>query len=270
MENKKGSGIFLGVVAVATLVIAIIGATFAYFSISAQSNEDAVNVTAYEFNASLVVNNLYPASGATFKGLIPLDPDATVANAEGTNNKNLLYAINEATDKCIDSFGYLVCQVVELSFTNGGSTDMTLSGTLTTKVNTAANRSGASAFTDLKMRIASGSLGQNGAANQLTFDQTTGAYPATIIVDVPDTVDDTASLGTVTIPGSSTVKKYYVVYLDGTNDTTTGNDQSTQMGATYQGMFTFGDAVSGNKLTGTFDLFDSSELFPESSTINNY
>lgn len=254
MENKKGSGIFLGVVAVATLVVAIIGATFAYFSISAQSNEDAVNVTAYEFNASLVVNNLYPASGATFKGLIPLDADATVANVQGTNNKNLLYAINEATNKCIDSLGYLVCQVVELSFTNGGSDPMTLNGTLTTKVNTAASRTGASEFTDLKMRIASGILGENGAPNTLTFDQTTGATPSTIIVNVPQTVDDTASLGSVTIPGNTTVKKYYVVYLDGTDDTTTGTDQSDQMGATYQGMFTFGDAVSGNKLTGTFNV----------------
>ena len=32
MENKKGSGIFLGVVSVATLIVAIIGATFAFFS----------------------------------------------------------------------------------------------------------------------------------------------------------------------------------------------------------------------------------------------
>ena len=32
MENKKGNGIFLGVIGVATLIVAIIGATFKYFS----------------------------------------------------------------------------------------------------------------------------------------------------------------------------------------------------------------------------------------------
>ena len=32
MENNNGKGIFLGVVSVATLIVAIIGATFAYFS----------------------------------------------------------------------------------------------------------------------------------------------------------------------------------------------------------------------------------------------
>lgn len=42
MENKKGSGIFLGVIGVATLIVAIIGATFAFFSANAQSAENAV------------------------------------------------------------------------------------------------------------------------------------------------------------------------------------------------------------------------------------
>ena len=31
-ENRKGTGVFYAVVGVATLVVAIIGATFAYFS----------------------------------------------------------------------------------------------------------------------------------------------------------------------------------------------------------------------------------------------
>lgn len=37
MENKNGQGIFYGVIGVATLVVAIIGATFAYFSASAST-----------------------------------------------------------------------------------------------------------------------------------------------------------------------------------------------------------------------------------------
>lgn len=42
MENRKGSGIFLGVIGVATLIVAIIGATFAYFSATANSAENAI------------------------------------------------------------------------------------------------------------------------------------------------------------------------------------------------------------------------------------
>ena len=38
MENRNGQGIFYGVIGVATLVVAIIGATFAYFNAQAQTN----------------------------------------------------------------------------------------------------------------------------------------------------------------------------------------------------------------------------------------
>ena len=42
MENKNGQGIFYGVIGVATLVVAIIGATFAYFSASVTGNGDNI------------------------------------------------------------------------------------------------------------------------------------------------------------------------------------------------------------------------------------
>ena len=46
MENNNGRGIFYGVIGVATLVVAIIGATFAYFSASITSNGiGAINST---------------------------------------------------------------------------------------------------------------------------------------------------------------------------------------------------------------------------------
>ena len=38
MENKNGQGIFYGVIGVATLIVAIIGATFAFFSAQASTN----------------------------------------------------------------------------------------------------------------------------------------------------------------------------------------------------------------------------------------
>ena len=38
-NNRKGPGIFYAVVGVATLVVAIIGATFAYFSATATNND---------------------------------------------------------------------------------------------------------------------------------------------------------------------------------------------------------------------------------------
>ena len=70
MENKRGNEIFLGIVSVATLIVAIIGATFAYFSASTESNENAVNLGAYEFKLTLSVIPVFP-EGAT--SLIPLE-----------------------------------------------------------------------------------------------------------------------------------------------------------------------------------------------------
>ena len=42
MDNKNGQGIFYGVIGVATLVVAIVGATFSFFSATANSNIDAL------------------------------------------------------------------------------------------------------------------------------------------------------------------------------------------------------------------------------------
>ena len=68
MENRRGNEIFLGVVGVATLLVAIIGATFAYFSASAQSNNEAINTSSAELNwgfaddATKLSTNLIPAT----------------------------------------------------------------------------------------------------------------------------------------------------------------------------------------------------------------
>ena len=45
MENNRGQSIFLSVVGIATLLVAIVGATFAYFSISVTGNENASSIT---------------------------------------------------------------------------------------------------------------------------------------------------------------------------------------------------------------------------------
>ena len=45
-KDGKTRDIFFGIVAIATLIVAIIGATLAYFSISVSSNEGVINATA--------------------------------------------------------------------------------------------------------------------------------------------------------------------------------------------------------------------------------
>ena len=85
-DEKKGNGIFLGIVGVATLIVAIIGASLAYFSAQAASANSAIDLTAYEFNASLVMEPVYVPT----ETLIPVFPMGTVANVDEPNNKNPL------------------------------------------------------------------------------------------------------------------------------------------------------------------------------------
>src|SRR5574344_258427 len=44
MDNNKGQTIFLSVIGVATLLVAIIGATFAWFSVQITGNENASSI----------------------------------------------------------------------------------------------------------------------------------------------------------------------------------------------------------------------------------
>ena len=55
-NNNKGNGIFLGVIGVATLVVAIIGATFAFFSANAASANNAIETSSCSYNVLFCTN----------------------------------------------------------------------------------------------------------------------------------------------------------------------------------------------------------------------
>lgn len=73
MENNNGKGIFYGVIGVATLVVAIIGATFAYFASATQGNNGAAAANSANVSGTLAITqdgqyvapDLIPASPAT-------------------------------------------------------------------------------------------------------------------------------------------------------------------------------------------------------------
>lgn len=239
MENKNGNGIFLGVVSVATLIVAIIGATFAYFSVSISSNEGAVNLAAYEFNAGISVSQIYPSAATA---LIPLDPDAGIEGATGSSTTNLLYALNTADTRCVDDNGYQVCALYQVTVTNNASGALTLDGVIRTVSNVAGSRADAVPFADLTYQGVTGELN----ALQLSGTATTLGADA----------DDTVSIGTITVPGATTdgetttpgtYSTYVVIYLN------ENGDQSTQMGATYSGQIVYtSSSGNGSALTGTF------------------
>ena len=76
MEREDKRGIFFGVIGVLTLIVAIIGASLAYFSINTKSEDDAVIVQAatvqivYDAGDEVAITELIPTSKAValFKG----------------------------------------------------------------------------------------------------------------------------------------------------------------------------------------------------------
>ena len=248
MENSKGRGIFLGVVSVATLIVAIIGATFAWFSASVGSGENDVNLTAYQFDAKLTVERVFPTAENASKKIIPFVPDKVLREGQENETNNMNYALNEATNKCVDSSGYLVCSLYKITVTNNGSDSIELDGSVTT-METTPTKTGTTmtANGDLKAQIISYADGKytytHNLSKALALPNTASGSGKLIM--------DPATLTVGATPGANTAELYVLVWL---NDTT-GN-QSTMMGASYKGQFIF-SAVgmgAGNQLTGTFNL----------------
>ena len=248
MENSKGRGIFLGVVSVATLIVAIIGATFAWFSASVGSGENDVNLTAYQFDAKLTVERVFPTDENASKKIIPFVPDKVLREGQGDQTNNMNYALNEATNKCVDSSGYLVCSLYKITVTNNGSDAIELDGTVTT-IETTPTETGTTltANGDLKAQIISYADGKYTYTHNLSKAL---ALPNTVSGS-GKLIMDPATLTVGATPAANTAELYVLVWL---NDTT--ENQSSMMGASYKGQFIF-SAVgmgAGNQLTGTFNL----------------
>ena len=237
-ENKKGSTLYVAL-GVATLVVAIIGATFAYFSASVSSNEGAIGATAYEFDVQITdIKMIQPENVNSLGGIIPMN-----VNTQVDGKGMLLYALNDAAQKCVDSNNYQVCALYEATLSNGGSQDVTLNLAVKTDTNEAG--SGGEAFSDLTFQAlteTTGTYSLNGAAK--TLMATAGQS-----VDIENV--------SVTIPAEATAyKHYFVVYLNEPRniEDTDEKDQSKQMGAKYTGSLVYTTSQGGNRLTGTFNV----------------
>lgn len=248
MENSKGRGIFLGVVSVATLIVAIIGATFAWFSASVGSGENDVNLTAYQFDADLTVERVFPTAENASKKIIPFVPDKVLREGLENETNNMNYALNEATNKCVDSSGYLVCSLYKITVTNNGSDAIELDGSVTTmETNPTETGTTLTANGDLKAQIISYADGKYTYTHNLSKAL---ALPNTVSGS-EKLIMDPATLTVGATPGANTAELYVLVWL---NDTT--ENQSSMMGASYKGQFIF-SAVgmgAGNQLTGRFNL----------------
>ncbi len=115
-EKNNGKGIFYGVIGVATLIVAIIGATFAYFTAS-QTNNGTIAGNAATISFDLNVSKITTAGDAD--GLIPMTDGMLEKAVTAASTKN---------EVCVDDTGAAVCQIYKITVTNTGSGAMFLDG----------------------------------------------------------------------------------------------------------------------------------------------
>lgn len=103
-NNNNGKGIFYGVIGVATLVVAIIGATFAYFAASTNSANNAVSAASSTVSAL----QLSEVKDGIKANLIPIDE----ANTKFPSKVGL------TKDSCKDDNKNNICSTYQFTVTN--------------------------------------------------------------------------------------------------------------------------------------------------------
>ena len=127
-KNNNSSNTFNLVIGVATLLIALLGATFAYFSATARSAENDVTVKSayvsiyYDGGTEIKASNLIPATEQVAltkyqKYMEPYDPEDDGEIKEDYDEYNTL----DLDRRCVDAKGKEVCYVYQFSIESDGA-----------------------------------------------------------------------------------------------------------------------------------------------------
>ena len=196
-ENNGGKGLFYGVIGVATLIVAIIGATFAWFTATAAGDQKTTVKSGsltinYTDSTTMVATNLKPAT------------EAQVKAAYANNNCAHTGDVNES-----------VCSVYQFTVTNTGSLYAVLSASLSDFAITTAEDRG----------VNTGVTGDTGENAVTTSEEVTeGKFKYAVVDTAPGTAGTftgaaLASASNINLtsnrlaPGAHTTQ-YIVVWLD--------------------------------------------------------
>ncbi len=203
MEEKREDkrGIFLGVIGVLTLIVAIIGASFAYFSVNARSTEDAVTVTAasvkivYADGQVVQASNLIPSTKAI---ALETQRRALAGESYQSGGDTINY------EMCKDDNGYTVCGIYDFTLTNSGANAVDVTATIIPS-STAPEVE----FSNLKFTLYDVT---NVAANAEPSAQNgTQVYEGYVSYTEFGLLSNSTAT-TVNIPGNDTTKKYRLFF----------------------------------------------------------
>lgn len=190
-QKNNGRGVFYGVIGVATLVVAIIGATFAYFTATNGANNVFTgNMATISFGLEVVkVTTVDEEKG----GMIPMSN--TMVEEALTANDNI----------CVDDNGNAVCQVYRIDVTNTGTATLFLDGYVTlTGGSGYVTDAGQNATNETTMRWAQAfctASGNTVSACTTGGDTTTGATAT--LPDLDNSTDTTGFSNTKIVTGNT-------------------------------------------------------------------
>ena len=234
MEKEDKRGIFFGIIGVLTLIVAIIGASFAYFSINASSTKDALTVNAasvkivFAEGDSIAMDNLIPATRAIAMKTLTRALNGETYKGGESGNDDIPYA------KCKDDNNYTTCGYYDFSLTNNGENAVqvkayviptALQGEVVDLENPENNKPAEIGFTHLKF-VLFDRTSETGNGNGTEVYGGNVSYNASGFGLLGDDINTT-----LTLDGNGASKKYRLfIYLE-----EAGEDNNAEQGATFKG-----------------------------------
>ena len=211
-NNNNGKGIFYGVIGVATLVVAIIGATFAYFAASANSANNAVSA------ASSTVSSLQlsEVKDGIKANLIPIDE---------TNTK-FPSKVGLTKDSCKDDNKNNICSTYQFTVTNPNEQAQQVYFYLEPSSNT---------FTNLHYTIFKGTPTTYNVKGELVADHGAASNGAVVVKDTQLTLNSTTRISldnlSQVLPAKGSATYTIVLWIHETN----GDQTTTDAGKSFAG-----------------------------------
>ena len=229
MEREDKRGVFFGVIGVLTLIVAIIGASFAYFSINAKSDDDAVTVSAASvkivFNEGdkIEMNNLIPSEKSIAMTTLTRALEGKTYKGGQDGNEDIPYVA------CKDNNNYTTCGYYDFTLTNNGQNDVNLVAyivpTALKEADTEAGTPAEIGFSNLKF-VLFDRTSETGNGNGSQVHEGTVNYNSDGFGLLSDDISST-----LTIAGNGAVKKYRLfIWLNEAEDA-----NNAEQGAIFKG-----------------------------------
>lgn len=246
-NNRKGPGVFYAVVGVATLVVAIIGATFAYFSASATAETNVTgNTLDIASTFSVNVTKLEKVEGKASSDM--LVPAKFGENATLTTDNAVAAVTSALKSKCEEANengGYTGCHIWKVTAKTGqdlAAASLTLNITAPKGSN----------WSYVLFKDSDDLTNLNGTTGTVTLSASPNAVGKFSTTGTSVDMHNGAKMAKAVADGVS--ETYYImVYLQNTeNSQNTTTDGGVDETGTYNGTVTF--SAAGGEVTASFAL----------------